>query len=46
MRKQNGEYEKAIERFTYYKINIKGKNKKMKVYAHVILKVVKWQSNH
>ncbi|MBK9481353.1 MAG: OmpA family protein [Bacteroidetes bacterium] len=33
MRKQNGEYEKAIERFTYYKVNYKGKNKKMKVYA-------------
>jgi outer membrane protein OmpA-like peptidoglycan-associated protein/tetratricopeptide (TPR) repeat protein len=33
MRKQNGDYEKAIERFTYYLKNYKGKNKKMKIYA-------------
>lgn len=33
MRKQNGDYVKAIERFTYYKNNYKGKNKKMKIYA-------------
>lgn len=33
MRKQNGDYVRAIERFTYYKDNYKGKNKKMKLYA-------------
>ncbi len=33
MRKQNGDYVKAIERFTFYKDNYKGKNKKMKIYA-------------
>ena len=33
MRKQNGEYEKAIERFEYYIKNYRGKNKKMKLYA-------------
>ena len=33
MRKQNGEYQKAIERFAYYRDNYRGKNKKMKVYA-------------
>lgn len=33
MRKQNGDYEKAIERFAYYRDNYKGKNKRMKLYA-------------
>jgi OmpA-OmpF porin, OOP family len=33
MRKQNGDYENAIERFKFYIKNYKGKNKKMKVYA-------------
>lgn len=33
MRKQNGDYEKAIERFQYYIKNYKGKNKKVKLYA-------------
>lgn len=33
MRKQNGDYDGAIERFTYYKNNYRGKNKKMKVFA-------------
>lgn len=33
MRKQNGEYEKAIERFEFYIKNYRGKNKKMKLYA-------------
>jgi outer membrane protein OmpA-like peptidoglycan-associated protein/tetratricopeptide (TPR) repeat protein len=33
MRKQNGEYSTAIERFEYYIKNYHGKNKKMKLYA-------------
>lgn len=33
MRKQNGDYERAIERFKFYIKNYHGKNKKMKVYA-------------
>ena len=33
MRKQNGDYEKAIDRFTQFLKNYKGKNKKMKIYA-------------
>lgn len=38
MRKQNGEYVKAIERFTFYRDNYKGKNKKMKVFANMQIK--------
>lgn len=33
MRKQNGDYERAIEAFKIYIKNYRGKNKKMKVYA-------------
>jgi len=33
MRKQNGDYEKAIDNFKTYIKNYRGKNKKMKVYA-------------
>lgn len=33
MRKMNGDYSRAIERFEFYKKNYKGKNKKMKLFA-------------
>ena len=33
MRKQNGDYVRAIERFEFFRTNYKGKNKKMKIFT-------------